>query len=110
MEDIIKTDNGWYDMHNNKPNGEEEVIVILEREGCSGCLYDFNVCESIYRCDYPKGYFLKENDAWKVRYWRRKELHPYPNGVVEKEIAECKKHKVNPYRIIEHQKLCGIES
>ena len=109
MEDIIKTDNGWCDIRNSKPNGEEEVIVILEREGCDGCLYDFNVCKSIYRHGCSKGYFLKENDAWKVRYWRQKELYPYPNGVVEKEIAECKKHKVNPYRIIEHQKLCGID-
>lgn len=109
MEDIIKTDNGWFDIHYNKPNCEEEVIVILEREGSVGCTYDFNTCESTYRCGYPNDYFLKENDAWKVRYWRRKELYPYPNRIVQKEIEDCKKHNTSPYQIIEHQKLCGIK-
>lgn len=97
-----------FKIYENKPNNEEEVIIILEREGSSGCTYDFNVCESTYRFGYPSNYFLKENDAWKVRYWRRKELYPYPNGIVQKEIEDCRKHNVSPYQIIEHQKLCGI--
>ena len=105
----VETDNGWYHIDNLKPNGEEEVLVILERESSPGCTYDFTVCESIYRNGYPKGYFLKENSAWHVRYWRRKEPIPYPNGVVRREIEECRKHNVNPYQIIEHQKMCGIE-
>lgn len=105
----IKTDNGWYHINDIKPNGEEKVLVILERESRAGCTYDFTVCESIYRNGCPQGYFLDENSAWKVRYWRRKELIPYPNGVVRREIEECKRHNVNPYKIIEHQKMCGIE-
>lgn len=105
----IKTDNGWYHINDLQPNSEEEVIVILEREGSDGCTYDFTVHESVYRIGYPNNYFLSENDYWHVRYWRRKELIPYPNGVVRKEIEDCKKHNVSPYRIIEHQKMCGIE-
>ena len=30
-------------------------------------------------------------------------------AVVRREIEECRKHNVNPYKIIEHQKMCGIE-
>lgn len=33
---------------------------------------------------------MKKCCAWKVRYWRRKELVSYPNGVVRKEIEEYK--------------------
>ena len=105
----MKTDNGWYHISDTKPNSEEEVLVILEREGSIGCGYDFTICESIYRNGYPQGYFLKENSAWKVRYWRRKEIYPYPTGVVIKELEECKRCKVDPYKIIEHQKMCGVE-
>lgn len=105
----VKTDNGWFHINDIKPNGEEEVIVIVERESCPGCTYDFNICKSIYRSGYPNGYFLVENSAWKVRYWRRKEIYPYPNDVVRKKIEECKKHNVNPYKVIEHQKKCGID-
>lgn len=104
----IKTDNGWYNINDLKPNVGEEVIIILERENSVGCTYDFTVCESTYIRGCPD-YFYNESRAWKVRYWRRKELIPYPNGVVKKEIEECKKHKINPYKIIEHQKMCGIE-
>lgn len=106
----IKTDNGWYHINDLKPHGEEEVIIVLERESSEGCTYEFSVCESIYRHSYPQGYFLAENNAWKVRYWRRKEIYPYPTDVVRKEIEECKKRNVNPYKIIAHQKMCGIES
>lgn len=109
MEDIIKTDNGWYDIYDTKPKNEEEVIVILERDGSYSCTYDFNILESTYRFGYPTNYFLKENDAWKVRYWRRKELYPYPNRIVQKEIEDCKKHNSSPYQIIEYQKMCGVD-
>lgn len=105
MNTNIKTDNGWYHINDVKPNNEEEVLVILERESKIGVTYDFTIIESTYR----PGYFLGENDAWKVRYWRRRELIPYPDGVVRREIEECRKYNVNPRRVIEHQKMCGIE-
>ena len=105
----VKTDNGWYHIDDLKPNSGEKVLVILERESNIGCAYDFYICESIYRHSYPKDYFLEENSVWKVRYWRRKELIPYPNDVVRKEMEKCEKHNVSPHRIIEHQKMCGIE-
>lgn len=101
----IKTDNGWYHINDIKPNYGENVIVILERESRPGCSYDFDVCKSVYRGDY----FEKETQFWKVRYWRREELIPYPDGVVKTEIEECKKHNTSPYQIIEHQRKCGIE-
>lgn len=102
----IKTDNGWYHINDIKPNYGENVIVILERESLpGGCSYGFNVRESIYRGDH----FEKENDYWHVRYWKRKELIPYPDGIVKKEIEECNNHNISPYRIIEHQRKCGIE-
>lgn len=104
-----KTDNGWYHISNTEPNSEENVIVILERESSVGCRYDFRICESIYRCGYPRGYFLEENSVWHVKYWRRKEVYPYPSEVVRKEIEECKKNSINPYKIIKHQKICGVE-
>lgn len=59
----IKTDNGWFHINDIQPNGEEEVIVIVERESSQGCIYDFDVCESIYRSGYPKGRFSVENSA-----------------------------------------------
>ena len=105
-----KTDNGWFHIDDVKPNSEEEVIVILERESSLGCTYDFNICESTYRCGCCNGYFLKENSVWKVRYWRRKESYPYPDGVVKKEIEECKKYNVSSQKILEHQQKCGIDA
>ena len=105
----VKTDNGWYHISDIKPNSEEKVIVILEREPSAVCRYDFQICESVYRYGYPQGYFLEENSAWHVKYWRRKEVYPYPSKVMRKEIKECKKYNINPYKIIEHQKMCGVE-
>ena len=105
----VKTDNGWFHIDDVKPNTEEEVIVILERESSPGCTYDFTISESVYRSDYPKGRFSKENSAWKIRYWRRKEVYPYPDAVVKREIEECEKHNVSPRKILEHQQKCGID-
>ena len=105
----IRTDNGWFHIDDIKPNSEEEVIVILERESSLGCTYNFDVCESIYRSGYPNGYFLVENETWKVRYWRRKEIYPYPDAVVKREIEECRKHNYSPEEIIGHQRKCGID-
>ena len=104
-----QTDNGWYHIKDNTPNAEETVIVILERESSMVGSYDFEICESIYRNGYPNGHFSKENSAWKVRFWRRKEILPYPNAVAKRKIEECRKNNVNPYKIIEHQKKCGID-
>lgn len=108
QEKEIKTDNGWYSIEDIKPNEEEEVIVIIERDSSPGCTYYFSICETIYRNGYPKGYFLVENEVWKVRYWRRKEKYPYPNGIVKREIEECKKHNVSIESIIDYQRSCGI--
>ena len=100
----VKTDNGWFNIEDIKPNANEEVIVILERECSYGCTYSFDVCESIY----VNGQFSGENVVWKVRYWRRKEVYPYPDAIVDKEIQDCKKHGVSFQKIIEHQRKCGI--
>lgn len=105
----VKTDNGWFNIDDITPNSGEEVIVILERESSEGCAYCFRECESLYRYEFPKGRFVVENAAWKVKYWRRREIYPYPNGVVRKEIKECKKHNVSPHKILEHQRKCGVE-
>lgn len=54
-------------------------------------------------------YFLRENSAWKVRYWRRKEIYPYPDGVAKREIEELRRSKMSPRKILEHQQKCGID-
>ena len=105
----IKSDNGWLHINDVKPGNEESVIVVLERESCPGCAYDFKVCESIYKFGHPRGYFLCENGSWNVRYWRRKNDYPYPQDVVRKGIEDCKRRMVSPEKIIEHQRKCGIE-
>lgn len=105
----VKTYNGWFNVNETQPKGEEEVMIILERESSPGCTYDFVVCESTFRIGYPNNYFLAENERWHAKYWRRKELVPYPYEVVRKEIEQCKKSNVSPQKVIDHQKMCGIE-
>lgn len=105
----VVTDNGWFNISDTQPDNEESVIVILERESSAGCTYDFTVCESIYRFGYPKGYFINENSSWKVRYWRRKEVYPYPSDVIRKKLEDCKKRNISPQKILEHQRKCGID-
>ena len=109
MENQIKTDNGWFHISDVRPKNNEEVLAIFERESMAGCTYDFEEKETIYNSGYPVGHFEGENDYWRVTYWRKKERFPYPSGVVKKEIEECRKHNVSPYKIIEYQRQFGIE-
>lgn len=108
VNDEIKTDNGWFNIKDKQPKNGKKVIVILERNASMGVDYDFHICESIYHRGYPKGYFLKE-DGYKVRYWRKKETYPYPSGVVQREIEDCKKNKISIDSIVNHQKKFGID-
>lgn len=83
-----ETDNGWFRIPSKKPSYNEEVVVILERDACCGCSYEYTICKSVYR----DGYFLDENSEWKVRYWRRENI--YPDAIIHKEIEECRKNNV----------------
>ena len=105
----VKTYNGWFNIEEVQPKSEEDVIVILERDSSPGCTYAFIVRESTYRIGYPKNYFLAENERLHVKYWRRKELIPYPDEVVMKEIEDCRSRNVSFQDIINHQHNCGIE-
>ena len=110
MENQIKMDNGWFHISDVRPKNNEEVLAIFERESMAGCTCDFEEKETIYKDRYPVGHFEGENDYWRVTYWRKKERFPYPSGVVKKEIEECRKHNVSPYKIIEYQRQFGIET
>lgn len=80
----VKTYNGWFNIEEVQPKSEEDVIVILERDSSPGCTYAFIVREATYRIGYPDNYFLVENERHHVKYWRRKELIPYPDEIVMK--------------------------
>lgn len=104
----VKTYNGWFNIEEVQPKSEEEVLVILERESSPECTYAFIVREATYRIGYPDNYFLVENERYHVKYWRRKELIPYPDEIVMKEIKDCKRRNLIFQDIINHQNKCGI--
>lgn len=109
-EEKIKTYNGWYHIKDIQPKCEEEVLVILERKKGVGCSYSPGIQKSIYRYGSNGGYFLAENEAHEVRYWRRKEKYPYPDDIAKKMISELRESNISPQGIIDYQEECGIDT
>jgi hypothetical protein len=70
----IKSDNGWLHINDAKPGNEESVIVVLERESCPGCAYDFKVCESIFK--YIE-FYENMRPLVSPTGWRRRERYGF---------------------------------
>ena len=102
-------DNGWFHIKDKEPPTNTPIMVINERAASEGCTYMYSMEESMYCANASGNKFYCENDFWKVSYWRPKELLPYPDAVVNKEIKYCKEANVYPERILKHQMSCGID-
>lgn len=105
----VQTDNGWFYIRDHTPNDGEEVTVVFERESSLGVTYDFIIRDAEYVHRDPYGHFLGENGVWNVRYWRRKDKLPLPNGVVIKEVEECRKQNLSFRQFIDYQHECGVD-
>ena len=103
------SNNGWFNINEHKPKSGDTCIVILEREASSGCTYMCYIEEDIYQESVPKGYFMKEDKVWHVKYWREKVSYPYPDEVVMKEIKDRIKHNYSIDDVVEYQMKFGIE-